>query len=255
MQKNNSSSPIWAYAQKHWFSLALVAFALFIFIKKDFTFRLDLKAPPKKEQMPSQKSPTPVREISQGTKERMTENQTTTPTAPVASQQSLFDRLSFWSSGDSKVSTAYEAYKTVDEDTKVAFMKRFSHVAVTEQGKYGVPASIIMANAMLHSHVGKRDIAQYSKNQFAVRCTSDWNGETTDYSGECYRHYENAWMSFRDHSLFLSTGKNAGLPVKNGLDYKAWAQSLEDMGFSEEYNLAECLVQIVEEYRLFELDN
>ena len=250
MRKNIPNSSILAYAKRNWFSLAVVCLAIFIFVKKDFSFRLDLKAPIKQEKVhpPS----TPVREAPQPVKEKMTEN-LNTKTAPTSNKMGLLDWLPFFGN-DAKVSEAYQAYQSIDKATKEAFMKRFSHVAVSEQEKYGVPASIIMANAMLHSHVGQRDIAQYGKNHFGLRCSADWNGEVTDYNGQCYRHYDNAWLSFRDHSLYLTTGKNAAMKQKNGLDYMAWAKSLEQMGFSSENRLAKHLIHIIEEYNLQSLD-
>jgi len=97
-------------------------------------------------------------------------------------------------------------------------------------------------------------MAQNSNNHFAITCSSDWNGADRNYQNKCYRQYENAWISFRDHSLYVTTGKYASLVNLGSTNYKSWASGLEQFGFSEFPDLEKNLIEIIEKYELFHLD-
>ncbi|RMF31177.1 MAG: hypothetical protein D6765_02145 [Bacteroidetes bacterium] len=146
------------------------------------------------------------------------------------------------------------ALNGVDEAQKIAYLKRFVEVARSERRKYGIPTSIILANAMLHSAAGTQPWARQGNNQFALPCTPDWPGAKGDYAPGCLRHYDNAWMSFRDHSLYLTSGRFAQLLALGTTDYRAWAEGLERLGFSSLPHLKENLVGIIEQYGLSEFD-
>ena len=58
-----------------------------------------------------------------------------------------------------------------------SYIERFKDIAITEMNRYGIPASITMAQAILESGTGKSDLAKYANNHFGIKCTSDWNGK------------------------------------------------------------------------------
>ena len=73
-------------------------------------------------------------------------------------------------------------------------------------------------------------------------------------NGKCFRNYETAWMSFRNHSEFITSGKFSNLKNLATSDYKAWAKALEKNKFSTERNLSQSLIRIIEQYSLNDLD-
>ena len=72
--------------------------------------------------------------------------------------------------------------------------------------------------------------------------------------GKCFRTYENAWTSFRDHSYYITTGRMAALKKLKDADYKAWAKALEKADFSNDEDFAAQLIMVVEKYELTKLD-
>ncbi len=110
-----------------------------------------------------------------------------------------------------------------------AFVDRFRHVAATEEKKFGVPAAIILANGLYHSRAGTSEAVTRANNYFALPCTPDWKGATISLGGRCYRSYDNAWLSFRDHSKLLSPWAMR-LPAN---DFAAWARLLENEVYHE----------------------
>ena len=91
-------------------------------------------------------------------------------------------------------------------------------------------------------------------NHFGLPCTTNWNGESATYNDACYRHYENAWTSFRDHSLYLTTGSTKNLVRLGSTDYKAWAEAMDKVSIFEIEGLADKLIKIIERYDLHKLD-
>ena len=166
----------------------------------------------------------------------------------------LLDRFGLSFIGGGVASAPKSELSTIDEKTVEAYLKRFAHVAISERKKYGVPSSIILANGLFHSFAGSRDIAQSGNNHFGIKCSSDWQGDKLTFQNHCYRIYENAWMSFRDHSLFVTSGQNSDLLQLGPIDYKSWANELDKIGFSEFPDLAENLIAIIEKYDLSQLD-
>lgn len=147
-----------------------------------------------------------------------------------------------------------EQLQEVEESTILAFIKRFAHVAENEQIKFKIPASITLANALLLSQAGQHPIAQSNNNNFSLQCTKDWIGRTVEWQGQCFRDYENAWTSFRDHSLFLTTGPNGVLQEIGEENYKGWAKALEEINFAGQRNLADQIIRTIEKYKLYRFD-
>ncbi len=218
------------YCREHWFKLSLLTLILVFLYKKELSvnFKIGSKEP----------------------KKEIKDNKIT------STKNNLTDEIPlsiFGSSGTFRRKT--EEMPTIDEATKIAYMKRFAQVAVAERRKFGIPASIILANALRQSYAGQRDFATRSNNQFGMRCTDDWTGASDQYDDNCLRHYESAWSSFRDHSTVLSSGKFANLKQFGDKDYKAWAKGLQDNGYpSNSAHLADDLIQIIEHYKLYQLD-
>lgn len=250
-------SELQRFFSKYWFRIVVGLVLLFIVLKKDLSFQINLKAPVRQEQVsPGDGDQVPVQEPSRRTpEERLSERD-----EPVEKQKNPghleVERFDFSAirGGREKRTQALSELSEVGEDKRRAFLERFAHVAVSERKKHGIPSSLIMANALLASRSGQRDLTRSSNNYFGLRCTPNWSGAEESFQGTCYRAYENAWTSFRDHSLFLTTGPLASLRRLDADDYKAWARALEKAGFYEEPHMAEQVIEVIEAYRLYELD-
>src|SRR5690606_11155545 len=83
----------------------------------------------------------------------------------------------------------------------------FAPIAQEEMRLYGIPASITLAQGILESASGKGRLAVEANNHFGIKC-HEWTGariyHDDDASQECFRKYNDAKYSYRDHSLFLT---------------------------------------------------
>ncbi len=143
----------------------------------------------------------------------------------------------------------------IPESVAIPFLQRFGRVAVGEQQKYGVPASILLACAYVNSFSGQRDWARQYHNYFAMGCASDREGVGEMVGGACIRRYEKAWDSFRDFSRYLSGREDfAALRQSCGTDWKAWAKALHTQKVSDVSDFETEMAKVIEAYRLYELD-
>jgi flagellum-specific peptidoglycan hydrolase FlgJ len=147
----------------------------------------------------------------------------------------------------------------VTNDVINNYILQFKDIAVGNMQKYGIPASIILAQGILESGAGKGDLALEANNHFGIKCHKDWLGESVrhddDSEQECFRKYTEAAESYRDHALFL-VGKNryASLFTYEKDDYKAWAKGLRACGYATDPNYPDKLISYIERYNLHQYD-
>ena len=139
-------------------------------------------------------------------------------------------------------------------ESYLAYIDQWKQTAIENQADYGVPASIIMAQALLESAAGTSELAKNANNHFGIKCTSEWFGgvyyHDDDSKGECFRQYGNAAESFKDHALFLQRPRYATCFEIAVEDYEGWAHRLKACGYATDPGYAPKLIKIIEEYRL-----
>ena len=126
--------------------------------------------------------------------------------------------------------------------------------------KYGIPASIILAQACLESSNGNSRLATKANNHFGIKCGNNWRGKTISHKDgskkDCFRRYNRVEDSYRDHSEFLRKGiRYQSLFDLRKDDYKAWAHGLKAAGYATDPKYARLLIEIIEENKLYEYDN
>src|SRR5690606_10324595 len=139
--------------------------------------------------------------------------------------------------------------------TAQEYIARFKHIAMEEMLRTGIPASIKLAQGLLESEMGNSDLVKRSNNHFGIKCKSNWTGESVshddDARGECFRKYDNADDSYRDHSEFLMTRKHYEPLFKlKSDDYKGWAYGLKRAGYATNPRYPQMLIYNIEKYNL-----
>ena len=144
--------------------------------------------------------------------------------------------------------------KSTDE-----YITFYKDIAVAEMKQYGIPASITLAQGILESGSGRGRLAVKANNHFGIKC-HDWEGakifHDDDRAQECFRKYEDANRSFRDHSEFLANRKRyAKLFELDKDDYKGWAKELRRAGYATDRKYPEKLISLIERYQLYKFDD
>jgi|1048.fasta_scaffold09467_3 flagellum-specific peptidoglycan hydrolase FlgJ len=140
-----------------------------------------------------------------------------------------------------------------------AYIKRFAQTAKTQQKKYGIPASISLAQGLIESRAGTSKLATKNNNHFGMKCFSKnctkghCTNHTDDTHKDFFRKYNDPLDSWKDHSRMLSQGRYAKLK-KYGSDYKKWAYGLKSIGYATDKSYAEKLIGVIEKYDLYRYD-
>lgn len=154
---------------------------------------------------------------------------------------------------------------SVPEEIAISYIDLYKDLAVAEMHRTGIPASIILAQAMHESQCGRSELAINSNNHFGIKCKSYWKGESyyhvdDDYrNGEliksCFRSYNTIIDSYVDHSNFLKYSSNYFTLFQfDKTDYKSWAEGLQKCGYATDPKYAEKLISKIEQFNLQSFD-
>ncbi len=147
------------------------------------------------------------------------------------------------------------------------YITKFKFLAAQIKEEKGIPFSILYAVAGLESNWGRSELALRSNNHFGIKgnnwegpvyCTNtkEWQPNRGFFEAEeCFRWYPLIANSYWDFANFLQTSPNypyiLDLP---GWDYYAWAWDLQMGGYATDPDYAIKLIRLIEQYRLYELD-
>ena len=149
--------------------------------------------------------------------------------------------------------------KTYVSQSRKDYILKYRDLAIREMNRTGIPASITLGQGILESGDGNSNLARKANNHFGIKCHSDWTGKKfkhdDDKKNECFRKYNSAEDSYRDHSDFL-TGKQryASLFDLDPADYKAWAKGLKKAGYATHPKYDHLLIGIIESNQLYQYD-
>jgi len=142
--------------------------------------------------------------------------------------------------------------------TTLSYIESFKGVAIEEMNRYGIPASITLAQGIIESGSGNSSLAKYANNHFGIKCTSDWRGKAyykdDDKSNDCFRVYKDARESYKDHSEFLKRKRYSALFELDKNDYKNWAKGLKQAGYATNPRYPDMLINTIEKYQLHQYD-
>lgn len=140
----------------------------------------------------------------------------------------------------------------------LSYIDRYKDIAVAEMNRYGIPASIKLAQALLESGSGNSYLAKKANNHFGIKCGGTWNGKSVnrpdDRANDCFRVYTSPEQSFEDHSQFLLRKRYEKLFRLDKDDYKGWARGLKDAGYATNPRYPQLLIDLIERYELYKYD-
>ena len=144
---------------------------------------------------------------------------------------------------------------------KVAFFERYAPLAMAQQQKYGIPASVTLAQMYIESAGGKSNLAQTGNNYFGIKCSLQWLADGKPYSlhnddrpNEKFCNYATVEESINHHSQFLMGNRYAACRRCAEDDYRGWANGLQAAGYATNRNYANMLIADIEAYGLSKYD-
>ncbi|WP_040281162.1 glucosaminidase domain-containing protein [Psychroserpens damuponensis] len=155
--------------------------------------------------------------------------------------------------------TSPDVHDTSNLSAVEIYILKYNAIAMDEMRISKIPASITLAQGILESGSGKGRLSIEANNHFGIKCHG-WTGKKIyhddDASQECFRKYDHAQTSFKDHSDFL-TGRSryANLFKLRPDDYKGWARGLRAAGYATDRKYPDKLISLIERYNLDKYDD
>lgn len=139
------------------------------------------------------------------------------------------------------------------------YVSKYASTAVLEMKKFGIPASITLAQGLLESNAGESRLSVESNNHFGMKCRSKCRGctcrnYTDDDIYDMFRVFDSSWDSFREHSKLLTSARYCHLQNLGSTNYEAWSRGLKKAGYATDKRYAEKLIRIIKVLKLHRFD-
>lgn len=146
----------------------------------------------------------------------------------------------------------------LDKLSAEEFIEKYSPYAVQSWKKYGVPASITLAQGLVESSAGNSKGARVARNFFGIKCFSKHHKwccvkANDDSNADSFVIFNSPKESFEGHAKFLCKPRYKSLH-KFGRNYKSWAYGLKSKGYATDKAYASKLINVIERYKLYQYD-
>jgi len=141
-----------------------------------------------------------------------------------------------------------------------AYVKKHEAIARSEMRKFGIPASITLAQGLLESGAGSSRLATNNNNHFGIKCFSKTckKGHCSNFSDDShkdfFRVYPSTAESYRAHSNLLTSSRYKHLANYGRYDYERWAEGLQKAGYATDPSYAKKIIQLIEDFELYYFD-
>ena len=140
-----------------------------------------------------------------------------------------------------------------------SYISKYKDIALEQEKKYGIPASITLAQGILESGAGKSMLTVNTNNHFGIKAGRSWKGGIylawdDEIHKSKFRKYSSAKESFEDHAKVLKGNRYSSLFAKSIYDYRAWAYGLQKAGYATASNYAKALIGYIDAYKLYSIN-
>lgn len=142
------------------------------------------------------------------------------------------------------------------------YIDKYAEAAMDQMRRYGIPASVTLAQGIIESASGQSDLSKKGNNHFGIKATKTWleNGGrylvyTDDKPNEKFCQYASVADSFEHHSLFLKNNtRYASLFALSPDNYQGWTEGLQRAGYASSKTYAASLQNVIKTYGLDKYD-
>ena len=148
--------------------------------------------------------------------------------------------------------------KAPPEYDALQYIAKYAGIALAEQKRTGVLASITLAQGLVESRAGTSKLAVGNNNHFGLKCFSKKcrKGHCTNFTDDThkdfFRKFKSSKESFKAHSEFLKAPRYKKLFRTK--DYRTWAVGLKQCGYATDPDYAYTISETVEKYNLNKYD-
>ena len=143
-----------------------------------------------------------------------------------------------------------------------SYADQYAEAAMEQMKRYGIPASVTLAQGILESSNGESELSRLGNNHFGIKATASWlknGGEylvyTDDKPNEKFCKYSSVADSYEHHSKFLANSQRYAKCFQlSPDDYKGWTKGIAKAGYASGMGYAAHLQDIIERNGLQKYD-
>lgn len=146
-------------------------------------------------------------------------------------------------------------------DKKEQFIEKHKDAAMQAQIKYGIPASVILAQMALESRWGQSQLAERENNYFGMKATKQWQSSgkpvayySDDRPNEPFKKYSNAQESINDYVRLMMSDTYKRCHGFASDDYRNWITGISAAGYATDKSYREKVIKTIEANNLDRFD-
>lgn len=161
------------------------------------------------------------------------------------------------------------APRTAAPLSNAAFIALLAPGAREARRTTGIPASVMMAQAILESGWGRSALAAKQHNYFGIKCwggpglygngcvdysTQEYTGGTYVASLESFRSYPNAAASLQDYTRFLRQNSRYRTALSVTKNPDQFIREVHKAGYATDPRYADTVIRLMRQYNLYRFD-
>ncbi|HEX5144678.1 MAG TPA: sporangiospore maturation cell wall hydrolase GsmA, partial [Mycobacterium sp.] len=174
-----------------------------------------------------------------------------------------------WSPEQPFIPWCGQAPQSVPPATRAAFINQAIGPAQASMKRYGVPASVTIAQAILESGTGASTLTRVDHSLFGMKCfgspgpvalgcrdyaTHECNTNGCWSTSASFRAYGTQAQSFADHGLMLASLSRYDAAFAYTYQPDKFAQALQTGGYATSKSYAKNLITLMKQYNLYRYD-
>lgn len=137
------------------------------------------------------------------------------------------------------------------------YIETYAEYAMMQMRRYGIPASVTLAQGIIESANGKSTLANTANNHFGVK--GEFNGHyvlaNDDHPNEKFKKYDNVGQSYEDHSKVLMSARYTKYTSSLAHDdYRGWAEAIKKGGYATSPTYVSTICSVIEKNDLQKYD-
>ena len=137
------------------------------------------------------------------------------------------------------------------------YIEEFAEYAMEQMRRYGIPASVTLAQGIIESGNGNSTLANTANNHFGIK--GEYNGHyvlaNDDHPNEKFKKYDNVGQSYEDHSKVLMSERYTRYTSSLAHDdYRGWAEAIKRGGYATSATYANTVCSVIEKNNLQKYD-
>jgi murein DD-endopeptidase MepM/ murein hydrolase activator NlpD len=146
-------------------------------------------------------------------------------------------------------------------DYKTAFFEQYAAAAMEQQQRYGIPASVTLAQMAVESGYGESSLAKQDNNFFGIKASKAWQDAGKPWSYHHDDHYNDKFCTFGSalesmeyHSKVLMADRYKACRQYAPNDHLHWIEGIKKGGYATDPRYVATIESVIKKYGLDKYD-